>query len=136
MAPLKTQTRILILRIIYLITTLGAGTFGVVMFLNPEFILKMFPFLESSVIPFGTLASLWTAFGFAAIWALFKPLEFAPILIIQLTYKSLWFVLVIMPLMLNGELPPEAITFIIVYGLLIILDLIAIPFRDLMPSQN
>ena len=133
---MKKQTRILLLRIIYLYTALGAGIFGIAMFINQEFILKMFPFLEAGAVPFGTLASLWTAFGIAAILGLLKPLEFAPILIIQLSYKSLWFLLVIVPLVIKRELPREAILFIVLFGLYIILDLIAIPFCDLFSSKE
>jgi hypothetical protein len=133
---MKKQTRILLLRIIYLYTVLGAGAFGTVMFINRGFILNIFPFLEAETIPFGTLASLWIAFGIAAVWGLLKPLEFAPILIIQLSYKGLWFFLVIIPLVMSRELPREAIIFIVLFGLYILLDLIAIPFRDLSPLKG
>ncbi|OGO11208.1 MAG: hypothetical protein A2Y53_04130 [Chloroflexi bacterium RBG_16_47_49] len=44
---------------------------------------------------------------------------FAPILIIQLTYKSLWFLFVIIPLIGKGELPKEVILIIMLFALCI-----------------
>jgi hypothetical protein len=56
------------------------------------------------------------------------PLKIAPVLVLQLSYKVIWFVGVILPLLISGQFPPYAILFVAIFASFIIGDLIAIPF--------
>ena len=44
------------------------------------------------------VGSLWSAILFASIAGLFRPAFFAPIILIQIVYKSMWLALFILPL--------------------------------------
>jgi hypothetical protein len=67
------------------------------------------------------------------------PLKIAPVLVLQLSYKVIWFVGVILPLLISGQFPPYAILFVAIFASFIIGDLIAIPFAYVFgkePSQE
>ena len=49
------------------------------------------------------LGSLWTAILLASILGLFYPLAMAPLLLIQITYKSLWLLVFVLPRLLKGR---------------------------------
>jgi hypothetical protein len=49
------------------------------------------------------LGSLWTAILLGSILGLWYPTEMSPLLLIQVTYKSLWLVVYVLPRLLNGR---------------------------------
>jgi hypothetical protein len=68
------------------------------------------------------------AFGLLSILGLRSPLKFVPVLLIQLCYKSIWFIGVVLPLLVTGHFPSYAIPTVIIFATYIVGDLIAIPF--------
>ena len=63
----------------------------------------------------------------------------APVLLIQVLYKSLFLLGVILPQALRGSVPGFAIPLIVLFTLFILGDVIAIPFSDLfarVPRQD
>jgi hypothetical protein len=79
----------------------------------------------------GIVASVYAAFGLVSVLGLRAPLKFAPVLLLQLFYKSIWLVGVVVPLWATGELPAHALLFIGIFATYIVGDLIALPFSYL-----
>ena len=57
-----------------------------------------------------------------------SPLKFVPVLLLQLSYKVVWFVGVVAPILFTGRFQPYAILHVVIFLSYIIGDLIAIPF--------
>lgn len=55
------------------------------------------------------VASLWLAILFASLAGLFLPRFFAPVLLIQILYKSVWLAVFIAPLVIHGKPWPSGI---------------------------
>ena len=83
---------------------------------------------SDQIIAFGVTGSVYFSFALLSTLGLRSPLKFAPLLLLQLTYKVVWFVGVVLPLVLTGKFPTYAILFTAIYVTYIIGDLIAIPF--------
>ncbi len=49
------------------------------------------------------LGSLWTAILIGSCLGLFYPIQMSPILIVQVTYKSLWLVVFVLPRLVTGR---------------------------------
>lgn len=60
------------------------------------------------------VASLWTAILLGSIAGLLWPAFFAPLLLVQIVYKSLWLILFIGPLWMRGEPYPVGISTVFV----------------------
>jgi len=119
----------------YIYTILGAGLSGLGMILMPKtYVSSMnLPILEP--INFGILGSVYLAFGLISILGLRSPLKFVPILLVEITYKMIWFIGVILPLILKGQFPQYAIINTIIFATFIIGNAIAIPFKYLFIKQ-
>ena len=120
----------------YIYTILGAGLSGVVMIITPRLSQRMFGMGEQDPIFFGIAASIWFAFGLMSIFGLKSPLKFLPVLCMQLIYKSVWIVGVIVPLIVTDKLPDYAGLVIVVMVSYIIGDLIAIPFHYVFADEK
>ena len=55
-------------------------------------------------------------------------MKFAPVLLLQLSYKVIWFIGVIISILAAGKFPNYAILHVVIFATYIIGDLIAIPF--------
>lgn len=55
------------------------------------------------------VASLWLAILLASLAGLFLPRFFAPVLLIQIVYKSVWLAVFIVPLVMQGKPWPSGI---------------------------
>ena len=119
----------------YIYTIVGAGLFGLGMIVIPEVIKSMFKWPAEEPIAFGIVGSVYVTFGLLSILGLRSPLKFVPVLLMQLCYKSIWFIGVFLPLLLTGQFPYYAILFIIIFATYIIGDLIAIPFSYVFTKQ-
>jgi hypothetical protein len=124
------------LRGMYSYTIVGAGLLGLGMLVMPELIKSMFAWPIEEPIAFGILGSVYVAFGILSILGLRDPLKFAPVLLLQLFYKSVWFIGVVAPLAVVGKFPVYAIGFVIIFATYIIGDIIAIPFSYLFRKQS
>ncbi len=124
------------LKFMYIYTIVGAGGFGLGILINPDLMRSIFGWPNSDqVIAFGVTGSVYFSFAILSILGLRSPLKFAPLLLLQLTYKAVWFVCVILPLLLTGKFPIYALLFTAIYVTYIIGDLIAIPFSYFFAEQ-
>ncbi|MCX6554753.1 MAG: hypothetical protein NTZ12_07035 [Candidatus Aminicenantes bacterium] len=124
------------LKAMYIYTIVGAGGFGVGMIIMPELIKSMFTWPAKEPIAFGIVGSVYAAFGLLSILGLRSPLKFAPVLLLQLCYKSIWFIGVVFPLLITGHFPGYALPFVLIFASYIIGDLIAIPFYYVFAQES
>ena len=76
------------------------------------------------------------AFGLLAVLGLREPLKFVPVLLLQLTYKIVWLIGVITPIIVTGNFSAKYTPTVVLFVLIIIGDLIAIPFRDVFAKPS
>ena len=112
----------------YIYTIVVAGLFGLGMIVVPEMIKAKFTWPVEEPVAFGIIGSVYMAFGLLSILGLRSPLKFTPILFLQLCYKTIWFIGVVLPLWATGHFPSYAIPTVIIFATFIVGDLIAIPF--------
>ncbi len=124
------------LKIMYWYTILGAGGFGLAMVVMPENVRSLFGWPTQDPIVYGVTGSVWLAFGLLSILGLKSPLKFVPVLLMQLTYKSVWFIGVVLPLLVSGKFPNYAILHVVIMASYIIGDLIAIPFSYVFSKKD
>ena len=117
------------LRFMYAYTIVGAGSFGLGIVVAPKVVESMFGFPRQDQITFGINGSVYIAFAILSIFGLRSPLKFAPVLCLQLLYKVVWLVGVILPIVVAGRLPVYGMMLTAIFATYIIGDLIAIPFR-------
>ena len=134
--PEDSKVRMNWLKGMYIYTIVGAGGFGLGMLAVPELIKSVFAWPVTEPIVLGVVGSVYVAFGVLSIFGLRSPLKFAPVLLLQLCYKSVWFLGVILPLLVVGEFPTYAILLAIIFATYIIGDIIAIPFSYLFAKQS
>ena len=82
------------LKFMYIYTIVGAGGFGLGMLFAPDIMKSMFAMPDRDPIVFGVAGSVYASFGILSILGLRSPLKFVPVLVLQLCYKSIWFVAV------------------------------------------
>jgi hypothetical protein len=124
------------LRAMYVWTILGAGGFGLVLLFTPGLAESLFGLPAQDSFLRGIIGSLYVAFGILSILGLRSPLKFVPVLFLQLCYKSIWFLVVLLPQLLGGQLPFHAMVLSLIFATYIIGDLIAIPFGRLFSSET
>ena len=119
----------------YIYTMLGAGLTGLFMILIPKTYASTFNLPVQEPVNFGILGSVYLAFGLISILGLRSPLKFVPVLLAEITYKTIWFIGVIIPLILKGQFPQYALINTIIFATFIIGNAIAIPFKYLLDKQ-
>jgi hypothetical protein len=124
------------LKIMYWYTIIGAGGFGLAIVLYPEAVRSLFRWPTQDPIVYGVTGSVWLAFAVLSLFGLRSPLKFAPILVLQLCYKSIWLIGVVLPLLLSRTFPLYAILHAVIFISYIIGDLIAIPFRSVFSNMD
>lgn len=75
--------------------------------------------------------ALLLAFGIAGGIGLRLPLRMAPVLLIQVLYKSLFLVGLVLPLAVRGPIPSYSVPVVVLFALFVVGDLIAVPFPHL-----
>ncbi len=114
----------------------GAGGFGLGIIAIPDVMRSIFGWPnQDQIISFGVTGSVYLSFALLSILGLRSPLKFAPLLLLQLTYKVVWFIGVILPILFAGKYPTYALLFTAIYVTYIIGDLIAIPFSYVFAKQ-
>src|SRR4030067_3143930 len=116
------------LKFMYIYTIVGAGGFGLGIIVIPNIMKSVFRWPSQDPIVFGVTGSVYLAFAILSILGLRSPLKFVPVLLLQLCYKLIWFIGVILLLWIQGSLPIYAISFIAIFESYIIGDRVAIPF--------
>lgn len=122
------KIRFVWLKIMYAYTLIGAGGFGLGILLMPVLMTKMMGFPAQDPITLGIPGSVFCAFALLSVLGLRSPLKFAPVLLLQLFYKLIWFIAVIVPLVISQQFPGYAVVLAVIFMTYIIGDLIAIPF--------
>ena len=116
------------LKFMYIYTIIVAGGCGLAIIVMPNLIKSMFRLPNQDPVAFGIMGSVYLAFGLLSFLGLRAPLKFVPVLLLQLCYKAIWFVGLVLPLFLKGHFPSYAIPIAIIFATYVIGDLIAIPF--------
>ncbi len=124
------------LKFLYLYTIIGAGGFGLGIIFMPDFVRSLFRMPIQDPVTFGITGGVYLAFGILSIFGLKSPLKFVPVLFLQVLYKSIWLIGVILPLLLKGELQLYGILITIIFLTYIIADLFSIPFGYLFSSND
>jgi len=119
----------------YIYTIILAGGFGLGIIIMPELMRSSFGWPDQDSLVFGVCGSVFMAFGLLSILGLKSPLRFAPILLLQLTYKSVWFIGVVFPLAFAGKYPHYGLLHVLIFASFVIGDLIAIPFSYIFARQ-
>jgi hypothetical protein len=119
----------------YIYTIIGAGGVGLGIVVMPDGMRSIFGFPSQDPIVFGLCGSVYVAFGLLSILGLLSPLKFSPILLLQLCYKVVWFIGVILPILFAGKFPNYALIYVVVYATYIIGDMIAIPYSYVFAKQ-
>ena len=120
----------------YILTIIHAGGSGLGIILIPSIIRSIFGWPSQDPIIFGICSSVWVGFGLLSILGLRSPLKFSPVLLLQLGYKVIWFIGVILPFLIAGKFPAYAIAYVVFFAAYIIGDLIAIPFSYVFAKQS
>jgi hypothetical protein len=120
----------------YILTIIHAGGSGLGIILMPSFIRSLFGWPNQDPIVFGICGSFWVACGLLSILGLRSPLKFVPLLLLQLTYKAVWFIGVILPLLIGGQFPAYAMGYVLFFIVYIVGDLIAIPFPYVFAKES
>lgn len=116
------------LKIMYIYTVISAGLLGLGVVLAPDYVISMMGWPLQDPVIFGVFGSVYVAFGLVAIMGLRSPLKFSPVLLLQLSYKIIWFAGVALPLAVKEQFPAYGYVFAAIFLSYIIGDLIAIPF--------
>ncbi len=124
------------IKIMYLYTIIGAGGFGLGIVLIPNVMKSLFGWPEQDPIVYGVTGSIYLAFALLSILGLKSPLKFVPILLLQLFYKSIWLIGVILPLLFSGKFPLYAILHLVIFSTYIIGDLASIPFSYVFKKEE
>lgn len=116
------------LKFMYLYTVVGAGLFGLAIVAVPEMARTTNGFPAEDPVVFGIWGSIYVAFGILSIFGFRSPLKFSPILALQLVYKTISILFVILPIFIGGVVERYAVMLVVIFVTYIIGDLIAIPF--------
>ena len=117
------------------IYTIVVGIFGIGIIFVPELIKSIFRWPVKEPIAFGIIGSIYLSFGLLSVLGLQSPLKFVAVLLLQLCYKVIWFIGVLLPLLFANKFPSFAIPMTIIFATFIIGDLIAIPFSYLLGKE-
>lgn len=119
----------------YIYTIVGAGGFGLGIITMPDAIRTIFGWPGQDPIVLGVTGSVYLSFALLSILGLRSPLKFAPVLLLQLSYKLVWFIGAILPIVVTAKFPSYAILHVVIFATYIIGDLIAIPFSYVFAKQ-
>lgn len=120
----------------YAYTIVVAGGFGLGIIVMPEMMRSFFGWPSQDPLVLGVCGSVFAAFGLVSVLGLKSPLQFAPVLLLQLIYKVVWFIGVVFPIMFAGAYPRYGLLHVVIFATFVIGDLIAIPFSYLFAPRT
>jgi len=123
------------LKFMYIYTIVGAGGFGLGIIFVPNIMESVFRYPSQDPILFGIVGCIYVSFGILSLLGLRSPLKFVPILLVELCYKSIWFIGVLIPYLIGKGFPFYAIVFAVIFATYIIGNLIAIPFSNVFSRE-
>ena len=124
------------LKFMYIYTIVGGGGLGLGIIVIPSVMRDVFMWPDQDPIFFGITGSVNLSFALVSILGLKSPLKFSPVLLLQLGYKVLWFIGVLIPILIAAKFPTHAILIIVIFATYIIGDLIAIPFSYIFAKES
>ncbi len=124
------------LKFMYVYTIVGAGGFGLGIIFIPSVMRTVFGWPEQDRILLGVSGGVYLAFALLSLLGLRSPLKFSPILMLQLSYKVVWFIGIIIPLLIAGNFPTHGILLVVIFATYVIGDLIAIPFSYIFAKES
>ncbi|CCK81414.1 MULTISPECIES: hypothetical protein [Desulfobacula] len=126
------------LKAMYIYSAVIASAFGLGILLAPDMMISIFKLPPQEPVMFGITGGADLSVGICCILALVlkTPLKFSPVLFFQMTYKLLWSIFVILPILFRGELQGYGWFFFLSYLTFIIGDIIAIPFAYIFSSNE
>jgi hypothetical protein len=124
----KSKIRFGWLKVMYLWTIIGAGGCGLGILAAPETMKAFMGWPGQDPLLFGVTGSLFVAFGIVSILGFLSPLKFVPVLVAQLSYKIIWYLVVLLPAFVAGHVPTYGWILAGIFATYIIGDFIAIPF--------
>ena len=124
------------LKIMYIITIVLAGGFGLAMLIAPNFVIALFSHPTQDLYTYGIAAAVWTAFGLLAILGLRDPIKFMPILLFQFIYKLIWVFAVFLPNVVVDGARFDTIMTLLVFILFIVGDFLTLPFKDFLEKKT
>ena len=119
----------------YIYSIVVPGGFGLGVIVMPDVMRSIFGWPGQDPIVFGVTGSVYIAFALLSILGLRSPLKFAPVLLLQLSYKVVWFIGVVLPLLVVGKFPIYGILHVVIFATFIIGDIMAIPFSYVFAKQ-
>jgi hypothetical protein len=113
----------------YWLTIFVTIPLGLLVMLFPDFFQRVGKIGRQDHTFFGISGSVYVAFGLLSILALRNPKKWSPIILLQFTYKVLWFTLVMGRRIKSGELKMRwtDVAMMIGYGVFVAGDILAIP---------
>ena len=120
----------MILKIVYIANILVAGWIGITSLFNPKTAISTIfenAYTQSEYIRL--IGALWLSIAILSIFGLFKPLNFSPVLILQLIYKGSWLLVVALPAILNQNPYPRSMTIFFVVWVVVLP--FVIPWKEL-----
>ena len=126
--PDTKQTHIFLLKLMYTVTIVIAGSLGIGILAVSGTTQWIFGVDCPRVIS-GLVGSVFLAFALLSVLGLRDPVKYIPVLFMQLLYKTVWLCFVALPLFIAGEMTMDMIPVIAVFLAVIVGDLFAIPFK-------
>jgi len=120
----------------YIFTIIHAGGSGLGIILIPSTVRSIFGWPSQDPIVLGICGSVWVAFGILSLLGLRSPLKYSPVLLLQLSYKAVWFIGVLIPVLIAGKFQVYMIAYVVFFAVYIMGDLIAIPFSYVFAKQS
>lgn len=128
------------MRLLYSLTAFMGISTGLIILLAPQRFARniigipyVLPIQDRVV--FGLVGGFWFSMGVMALLGLRAPLRFLPIFLVQLVYKTSWYLFVFFPLIIAGEFPAHGWATAVINALWITMDLKAIPFAYLLSAD-
>ena len=124
------------LKIMYILTIVIAGGFGLLMLIVPSFVITLLSQPAQDLYLYGVAAAIWTAFGLLAILGLRDPIKYIPILLFQFIYKLIWIFAVFLPNVVVDGARFDTIFLLLVFILFIVGDFLTLPFKELLKKKS
>lgn len=121
----------------YLANVLISGPIGLASLVAPASIRALMGIPAGDPVHFGIAAgAIPLAFGIAGGIGLRFPLRMAPVLLLQVLYKSLFLLGIVLPQAIRGRIPDYAVPLALLFTLFILGNVIAIPFRHVFSKAS
>jgi hypothetical protein len=122
---------------LYIYTIVGAGLFGLGILIIPSTMESIFGWPnQDRIISFGVTGSVYLSFALLSILGLKAPLKYTPVLLLQLSYKVIWFIGVVLPMLITSQFKLYGLLYVVIYATYIVVDLVAIPFAYVFAKES